>query len=92
MKHPGITEAKELNSRNRESHTNLSSLLGPVSSLQLSLPSMEWGSETGTERVIRGGAFFHPASQMRSAHRTHMQPETRDVNASGFRIVLESIE
>jgi formylglycine-generating enzyme required for sulfatase activity len=50
------------------------------------------GPETGTERVIRGGAFFHPASQMRSAHRTHMQPETRDVNASGFRIVLESIE
>jgi len=42
MKHLGITEPKELDSRYRESHTNLSSLLGPVSSLPLSLPSMEW--------------------------------------------------
>ncbi|MFM7169185.1 MAG: helix-turn-helix domain-containing protein [Planctomycetaceae bacterium] len=42
MKHLGITEPKELDSRYRESHTNLSILLGPVSSLPLSLPSTEW--------------------------------------------------
>ncbi|MFM7167872.1 MAG: formylglycine-generating enzyme family protein [Planctomycetaceae bacterium] len=56
-------------------------------------PSIDPGGVVkGADRVIRGGAFFHPASQMRSAHRSHANPETRDENASGFRIVLESIE
>ena len=42
MKRLGITEPKELDSRYQETHTNLSILLGPVSSLPLSLPSTEW--------------------------------------------------
>ena len=44
------------------------------------------GPQTGHMRILRGGSWYHPARQCRSAYRTRGRPDTR-VNTSGFRIV-----
>jgi formylglycine-generating enzyme required for sulfatase activity len=42
------------------------------------------GPETGTGRVIRGGAWEEPAERLRSTRRVHAAPETRAEDI-GFR-------
>ena len=45
------------------------------------------GPSTGTNRVVRGGAFYLPAYYCRSANRSSMAPEAY-LEAYGFRIVM----
>ncbi|MCC5789527.1 MAG: formylglycine-generating enzyme family protein [Opitutales bacterium] len=45
------------------------------------------GPMTGTRRVVRGGAWFHPPLGIRSAIRARVPPDRRD-NWLGFRIAL----
>ncbi len=46
------------------------------------------GPQSGTGRVIRGGAFVFNASDLRVANRDAGVQETRDRNGSGFRVVM----
>lgn len=44
------------------------------------------GSETGTDKVIRGGSWYHDAHEMRVTNRNFAKPYTR-ANYIGFRVV-----
>jgi formylglycine-generating enzyme required for sulfatase activity len=46
------------------------------------------GPATGSIRVARGGPWFHPDSDLRSAWRNAVSPDT--MGAAGFRVVLAS--
>lgn len=47
------------------------------------------GPETGRFRAIRGGGWFNPARQSRSAQRIYFDPTFRYCLLSGFRVLLE---
>jgi len=46
------------------------------------------GPDSGTRRVMRGGAFSTPAKNCRSAHRSQFAPDVGSAHI-GFRVVLE---
>ncbi|MHC4974023.1 MAG: formylglycine-generating enzyme family protein [Planctomycetota bacterium] len=48
------------------------------------------GPETGAFRAIRGGGWFNPARQNRSAQRIYFAPTFRYCLLSGFRVLLEA--
>lgn len=43
------------------------------------------GPETGTDKVIRGGSWYHPASEMRATNRNFAKPYTKN-GFIGFRV------
>jgi formylglycine-generating enzyme required for sulfatase activity len=45
------------------------------------------GAATGTERVMRGGGWFHTVGQCEVAYRTKLHPNGMDESV-GFRVVL----
>jgi formylglycine-generating enzyme required for sulfatase activity len=44
------------------------------------------GAETGTDKVIRGGSWYHPPSEMRVTNRSFAKPYTKS-SFIGFRVV-----
>ncbi len=54
------------------------------------IPDPFAGSERGTDRVLRGGSWFHPASEMRVTNRFYAKPYTA-ANYIGFRVVRRSV-
>ena len=50
------------------------------------IPNPFIGPEKGTDRVIRGGSWFHPSSEMRSTNRQFAKPFKAN-NYTGFRVV-----
>ena len=46
------------------------------------------GPPTGSDRVARGGSWFHVPAKCRPAARLHANPDTRD-SMIGFRVAIE---
>lgn len=50
------------------------------------------GPNEGTRRVMRGGAYFQPADEIRSAFRNHVSPDYNRSGDLGFRCASDAID